>query len=427
MKGRIITTLPKAKEVRPLVEKCITIARSRCWPRRRPREHGTDAERNSEAWKTWRKSDKWKRGTPRSPRRSPAVAAACSCWATSRPCGCCSTKSPRGSPIAGRLHAHRAAGQAAPGRRRHAGDPGVRRRSRPRRAAEPEAGVRRRPRGEREPSYRWRAEDRLRCSSPGLWPGVGILRSDAANGLPAELWRQWRASCHERRRDSTSPAPSAVSARTWRAGCPSCRTSTCDRVAIGICQTRNGAMHGVFATLTPLRFAGGRLDETVRGRRHRIQPLVDAAGQEFLYLLNFYLPRFLNLPLEEKLSTIVHELWHIGPQFDGDLRRHDGPLLRPRLTRSGSTTRDGSADAAVAGGRSAGASVRVSGDAVSTSCAPSTAASAGSAGRRRRWCRRELRRLAEPHWTGRLSDQSGGVRVATAVRLTTLLASRSSH
>jgi hypothetical protein len=96
------------------------------------------------------------------------------------------------------------------------------------------------------------------------------------------------------------------------------------RVAVGLCQSRNGAMHGVFATLTPLRFAGGRLDKTVRGRRHRIQPLADAAGQEFLYLLNFYVPRFLNLPLEEKLSTIVHELWHIGPDFNGDLRRHAG-------------------------------------------------------------------------------------------------------
>jgi hypothetical protein len=95
-------------------------------------------------------------------------------------------------------------------------------------------------------------------------------------------------------------------------------------VAVGACQTRNGAMHGVFATLTPLRFEGGRLDKTVRGRRHRIQPLTDNAGQEFLYLLNFYLPRFLNLSLEDKLSTIVHELWHVGPEFNGDLRRHEG-------------------------------------------------------------------------------------------------------
>jgi hypothetical protein len=96
------------------------------------------------------------------------------------------------------------------------------------------------------------------------------------------------------------------------------------RVAVGMCQTRNGAMHGVFATLTPLRFEGGRVDKTVRGRPHRIQPLTDGAGREFLYLLNFYLPRFLNLSLEDKLSTIVHELWHIGPDFDGDLRRHAG-------------------------------------------------------------------------------------------------------
>lgn len=97
-----------------------------------------------------------------------------------------------------------------------------------------------------------------------------------------------------------------------------------ERVAVGVCQTRNRAMYGVFATLTPLRFAGGRADKTVRGRVHRIQPLVDGTGREYLYLLNFYLPRFLNLPLEEKLSTIVHELWHIGPAFDGDLRRHEG-------------------------------------------------------------------------------------------------------
>src|SRR5215207_2598792 len=96
------------------------------------------------------------------------------------------------------------------------------------------------------------------------------------------------------------------------------------RVAIGMCPTRSAAMHGVFATLTPLRFEDGRLDKTVRGRRHRIQPLIDGAGREYLYLLNFYLPRFLNLALEDKLSTIVHELWHIGPQFDGDLRRHAG-------------------------------------------------------------------------------------------------------
>lgn len=96
------------------------------------------------------------------------------------------------------------------------------------------------------------------------------------------------------------------------------------RVAVGVCRARSEAMHGVFATLTPLRFEGGKRERTVRGRTQRIGPLVDASGVEWLYLLNFYLPRFQNLSLEAKLSTIVHELWHIGPRFDGDLRRHAG-------------------------------------------------------------------------------------------------------
>jgi hypothetical protein len=43
-----------------------------------------------------------------------------------------------------------------------------------------------------------------------------------------------------------------------------------------------------------------------------------------LYILSFYLPRFHDLPFREKLITILHELWHISPQFDGDLRRHAG-------------------------------------------------------------------------------------------------------
>lgn len=97
-----------------------------------------------------------------------------------------------------------------------------------------------------------------------------------------------------------------------------------ERVAIGWRSARHRLPHGVYATLTPLRFADGATHETRRGRRWRIEPLVDSAGREYLYLLSFYLPRFLDLTLEGKLSTIVHELWHIGPRFDGDLRRHAG-------------------------------------------------------------------------------------------------------
>jgi len=60
VKGRIITTITKAKEVRPLVEKCITIAKKARLAEEEAARHGTNAERNSEPWKKWRESDQWK-------------------------------------------------------------------------------------------------------------------------------------------------------------------------------------------------------------------------------------------------------------------------------------------------------------------------------------------------------------------------------
>ncbi len=60
VKGRITTTLPKAKEVRPLVEKCITIARRTLEAQRRADDLEPAAERGTSEWKTWRESDKYR-------------------------------------------------------------------------------------------------------------------------------------------------------------------------------------------------------------------------------------------------------------------------------------------------------------------------------------------------------------------------------
>lgn len=72
VKGRITTTTPKAKEVRPLVEKCITIARKGLVAEEAAAKHGTKADRGAAEWKTWRQSDRW---TEWAQAIAPAVAA----------------------------------------------------------------------------------------------------------------------------------------------------------------------------------------------------------------------------------------------------------------------------------------------------------------------------------------------------------------
>ncbi len=96
------------------------------------------------------------------------------------------------------------------------------------------------------------------------------------------------------------------------------------RVAIGFTQTRRRSEYGLYAAITPLRFAGGQRYMVRRGVCWGMQQVLDASGREMLYLLRFYLPRFLELPLSDKLLTVMHELWHIGPNFDGDVRRFPG-------------------------------------------------------------------------------------------------------
>lgn len=96
------------------------------------------------------------------------------------------------------------------------------------------------------------------------------------------------------------------------------------QVAVCFCQARKAVQHGIYASLTPLRFKDGALTARRRGRTYAVQRVCGADGREMLYVLSFYLPRFQNLVLREKLITILHELWHISPDFNGDIRRHAG-------------------------------------------------------------------------------------------------------
>ena len=95
------------------------------------------------------------------------------------------------------------------------------------------------------------------------------------------------------------------------------------RVAVTFAQAKKRVPHGLQAKLTPLRFEGGATTTTRRGVRFAAPKLHDG-DRELLYVLTFYLPRFLDHPAKEKLTTVLHELQHVSPAFDGDIRRFPG-------------------------------------------------------------------------------------------------------
>ena len=107
------------------------------------------------------------------------------------------------------------------------------------------------------------------------------------------------------------------------ARCEEFRHVDVSRVLFSVTPARNCRLHGLQARVTPLRFRGGEIARRHRGLEYQVQRFcVD--GREMLYIMTFCLPRFQNQAFDDKLITLFHELFHIGPAFDGDLRRHGG-------------------------------------------------------------------------------------------------------
>jgi len=97
-----------------------------------------------------------------------------------------------------------------------------------------------------------------------------------------------------------------------------------ERVLLSIAQARQATRHGGYASCAPLRFEGGAQEKMIRRRRYRM-PRLQHANREILYVLYFMLPRFHEeQDYPEKLATVIHELYHISPQFNGDIRRFPG-------------------------------------------------------------------------------------------------------
>jgi hypothetical protein len=95
------------------------------------------------------------------------------------------------------------------------------------------------------------------------------------------------------------------------------------RLLFGITQARSGVTHGLQARVTPLRFRNGQLVRHREGVAYQVQRYV-VDGNDMLYLVTFCLPRFLDQGFDDKFITLFHELFHISPGFEGDLRRLGG-------------------------------------------------------------------------------------------------------
>ncbi len=100
-----------------------------------------------------------------------------------------------------------------------------------------------------------------------------------------------------------------------------------DTLLVTLSRARRGGLSGTYARIFPLRFEHGALRSTRRvGReRHTYEmPSLVHEGRSILYIVTFLLPRFQNLTFEQKIATVIHELYHVSERCDGDIRRLPG-------------------------------------------------------------------------------------------------------
>jgi len=105
--------------------------------------------------------------------------------------------------------------------------------------------------------------------------------------------------------------------------CPELAHVDAARMIIACMCARAPGTQGVYASIQPLRFKDGMRTIRKHGRTWTM-PEVKFRGKEILYIIYFAVPRFLEISFQEKLTTIFHELYHINPEFNGDLRRFPG-------------------------------------------------------------------------------------------------------
>src|SRR4051812_31579125 len=83
-------------------------------------------------------------------------------------------------------------------------------------------------------------------------------------------------------------------------------------------------------TVKPLTFRGGKQRDAEGNRK----PLVKLHGRKMLYCVTLRPLFFRDSTVRERVETLLHELFHISPRFDGTLdERHRHERMGPRFAR----------------------------------------------------------------------------------------------
>jgi hypothetical protein len=109
--------------------------------------------------------------------------------------------------------------------------------------------------------------------------------------------------------------------RCWCQRYPQLQHIDMDSLAVSVAKCRSLRRGGTYATILSLKYPFGRAGDT---RKVRHLPTFVRNNIEVLYILKIFLPRFHDLPVPEKVATLLHELYHIHPKFNGEFREFGG-------------------------------------------------------------------------------------------------------
>jgi len=93
-----------------------------------------------------------------------------------------------------------------------------------------------------------------------------------------------------------------------------------NKILVCCASNRKDCIGATYGKLLPLRFKDGSEIIKHNSRFYTI-PKLNINNSEILYIIYFYIPKFFNLSAKDKVKVMFHELYHINPEFNGDIRR----------------------------------------------------------------------------------------------------------